>query len=115
MKKLLAVFLIVTACCSTEEKNVLRDAQNHAEKIRSHFTGYVSEDVSTLIAETRVIAHRLKSLNFCGLANKFNSYIDVLMYGNNTINESVKDVQKLVREGVCSCDYNLCITNPFSK
>ncbi len=115
MKKFLGILLIVTACCSTEEQAALKEAQNHAERIRSHFMGYVSEDVSTLIAETQVVAYRLNSLKFYKLANKFNSYIDVLMYGNNTIYESVKDMQDLVYKGVNACDYQLCIKNPFKK
>lgn len=115
MKKFLGVLLILSACCSQEEQNVLRDAKDHAEKIRNHFIGYVSEDVSTLIAETQVMSYRLKSLKFHKLANKFNSYIDVLMYGNNTLLESVKDVQKLIQKGVCKCDYQPCIENPFNK
>ena len=115
MKKLLGILLILTACCSQQEQNTLRDAQAHAEKIRNHFLGYVSEDVSTLISETQIIAYRLKSLKFCKLANKFNSYVDVLMYGNNTMHESVKDMEDLVYKGVCACDYRLCIENPFNN
>ena len=115
MKKLLGIFLIVTACCNNEELNTLRDARNHAEKIRNHFMGHVSEDVSTLIAKTRGISYRLKSLKFYGLANKFDSYTDVLIYGNDTIQESVKDMQDLVRGGVCACDYKLCIECPSSE
>lgn len=115
MKKLLGIFLIVTACCSNEEMNTLKDARYHAEKIRSHFMGHASEDVSTLIVETRSISHRLKSLKFRKLANKFDSYADVLIYGNDTIQESVKDMQDLVREGVCDCDYKPCIECPSDK
>ena len=74
MKKLLGILLILTACCSQQEQDALRDAQAHAEKIRNHFLGYVSEDVSTLITETQIMSYRLKSLKFCKLANKFNSY-----------------------------------------
>ena len=115
MKKLLGILLILTACCSQQEQDALRDAQAHAEKIRNHFLGYVSEDVSTLITETQIMSYRLKSLKFCKLANKFNSYLDVLMYGNNTMNESVRDMQDLVYKGVRACDYRLCIENPFNK
>ena len=57
----------------------------------------------------------LKSLKLNGLANKFDSYADVLIYGNDTIQESVKDMQDLVRGGVCSCDYKPCIESPFNK
>lgn len=115
MKKILGVFLIVSACCSQEEQIILRNAQVHAEKLRNHFIGYVSEDVSSLISETRIIAYQLKALRFCKLANKFNSYTDVLMYGNNTLAESVRDMQELINKGVCSCDYRQCIENPFNR
>ena len=109
MKKLLGIFLIVTACCGSEDQTILIDARSHAEKIRNHFLGHISEDVSTLIAETRAISYRLKTSGCRELANKFDSYIDVLMYGNKTIQESVKDMQDLVREGVCVCDYQSCM------
>ncbi len=115
MKKILGILLILTACCSTEERNILNEAKFQEERIRNHFMGYVSEDVSTLIAETQIIAYKLKSLKFHKLANKFNSYIDVLMYGNRTIYESVKDMQDLVYKGICACDYPYCIENPFVK
>ncbi len=115
MKRFLCMLLMVTACCNQEDIAVLKSAQCHAEKLRDHFIGHVPGDVSALIAETRVISFNLKRLKFERLANKFDSYIDVLMYGNKTIHESVEDVQELISEGVCACDYQLCINSLFSK
>ena len=109
MKKILGMLLIVTACCSQEERTTIRDARAHAEKLRDHFKGYVSNDVSTLVIETQFIANRLKFFKFNKLANKFCSYLDVLMYGNNTLNESVRDTQELVIKGVNPCDYKQCL------
>ena len=122
MKKILGMLLIVTACCSQEERMTIRDAQAHAEKLRAHFKGYVSNDVSTLVIETQFIANRLKAFKFNKLANNlpflfnelnkitlFCSYFDVLMYGNNTLNESVRDTQELVIKGVNPCDYKQCL------
>ena len=77
--------------------------------------GYGSDDVSTLVSETQFIANRLRLFRFNKLANKFNSYLDVLMYGNNTLDESVRDTQELVTNGVCSCEYKRCIELLFSK
>ena len=109
MKKLLGILLIVTACCSQEEVTTIKDAQAHAEKLRNQFRGYVSSDVSTLVIETQFIANRLKLFKFNKLANKFYSYLDVLMYGNNTLEESVRDTRELITNGVDSCDYIQCI------
>ncbi len=115
MKKYLGILLLLTACCNQEEREVLKYAQAHAEKLRSHFIGQTVSDVSTLVTETQVISYKLKSLKFNDLANKFNSYLDVLMYGNRTLDESVKDVQDLIYTGVCPCEYERCIENPLSK
>jgi len=109
MKKFLGILLIVTACCSQEELVTIKSAQAHAEKIRNHFRGCISSDVSTLVAETQFIANRLKLFKFDKLANKFYSYLDVLMYGNNTLDESVRDTRELVTKGVNPCDYKQCL------
>lgn len=115
MKKYLGILLILAACCSQEERDVLKYAEAHAEKLRNHFMGRITSDVSTLVAETQAVSYKLKSLKFDGLANKFDSYLDVLMYGNKTLDESVKDVQELIYTGVCPCDYEKCIENPLGK
>jgi hypothetical protein len=59
--------------------------------------------VSTLISETRAISRRLKNAGMIDQANKFDSYTDVLMYGNNTIDESLHDVMELVKHRNCVC------------
>lgn len=57
------------------------------------------EDVSTLIRRTRAISTQLKARGMYGRANRFDSYIDVLMYGNRTLEESIRDVEDLVKTG----------------
>ncbi len=109
MKKILGMLLLVTACCSQEELVTIKSAQAHAEKLRDHFRGHVFSDVSTLVVETQFIADRLKVFKFNKLANKFYSYLDVLMYGNNTLDESVRDTRELVLRGVDPCDYKQCL------
>ncbi len=115
MKKYLGILLLLAACCSQEELGILKYAQMHAEKLRNHFIGYITEDISTLVAETQAISYQLRLLKFNELANKFNSYLDVLMYGNQTLDESVKDVQDLIYKGVCPCEYARCMENPLDK
>ena len=115
MKKFLCMLLMVTACCSQEDVEVLRSAQHHAEKLRNHFIGRVPGDTSALVAETQIISSNLKRLKFNVLANKFDSYLDVLMYGNRTLQESVEDVQELIYGGVCECDYQLCINSSVAE
>ncbi len=74
-------------------------ADRHKQKLKQYFTngGRGNTDVSTLIAETRKISQKLKAAGMKERANKFDSYIDVLTYGNKTIDESIKDVENLVR------------------
>lgn len=54
-------------------------------------------DISTLIAETQKISARLKRENRYAEARKFDSYTDVLMFGNNTLDESLNDVMELIK------------------
>lgn len=72
-------------------------AERHRAKLRRHFMGERVGDVSTLISETRAISNDLKRAGMMAQANKFDSYTDVLMYGNWTIEESMRDVMELVR------------------
>jgi hypothetical protein len=70
----------------------------HAGKLRAHFTsGCKCGDVSFLISETMAISRELKRLNRREEARRFDSYADVLMFGNRTIDESLEDVMRLVR------------------
>jgi hypothetical protein len=86
----------------------------HADRLRRHFRGDRVGDISTLISETRMISARLKEMNMWEEAKKFDSYIDVLTYGNNTIYESIRDVKELTQhnDGVCSpiqcLKYGIC-------
>jgi hypothetical protein len=56
-----------------------------------------------LITETRDISSKLKQAGLRQQANKFDSYTDVLMFGNNTLDESINDVMELVKKGNCVC------------
>ncbi len=117
MKKFLVLLLLVNACSSSSSESVpvmVQEALYHAEKVREHFMGFTSEDLSSLIAETRALSRRLKAAKFNKLARKFDSYIDVLMYGNQTLAESVKDMQDLVIYGLDECDYKPCLKNCYN-
>jgi hypothetical protein len=110
-KLLLFLLVLLPSCkqCSNEDVETLASA--HKEKLRKHFIqGDTSVDISTLISETRSISARLKRAGMMKKANKFDSYTDVLMFGNRTIDESLNDVMKLAKhresEDECSsvCD-----------
>ena len=107
MKKIFGLLFLLTACDFSRWQPgtslTIDDAKTHASKLREHFLGHRTTDLSTLIAETREISRRLKNANQYALANKFDSYSDVLMYGNNTLDESVKDVMELVKGGGLGC------------
>ena len=66
-----------------------------------------NDDISSLIRETREIANQLREDGKTVQARRFDSYTDVLMFGNNTLAESLADVNKLVVQGPaiskCSC------------
>ncbi|MCR5225337.1 MAG: hypothetical protein K6C34_04605 [Alphaproteobacteria bacterium] len=104
LKKFLLIGMVVlTACSSRHDANVVADAERHAAVLRAHFSGQSSSmDVSTLVSQTRSISARLKQAGRQKTANKFDSYTDVLMYGNNTLDESINDVMDLVKNGYCS-------------
>jgi hypothetical protein len=102
MYKVLFSCLILVGCCVESQKCIV--AEQHAEKLYRHFSGRRMGDVSTLIVETRAISAQLKASGMYKQANKFDSYIDVLMYGNRTIDESLNDVMELVKNhGNCVC------------
>jgi hypothetical protein len=84
-------------------------ADRHAQKLRRHFLGYnVSSDISTLASETRAVSAALKRANMNSKARKFDSYTDVLIFGNNTLVESINDVMELVRGNVNNKDNDKC-------
>ncbi len=112
IKKIILLF-IMTACCRPEEQRIMDIAIKHEEKLRHHFMGHRAGDISSLINETRSISQKLKREGFLKVANRFDSYADVLIYGNRTLNESVQDMFNLVEHGVRVCDYRKCIPNPF--
>lgn len=114
MKKIFGILFLFTACCRPGERTTIDEAKLQALKLREHFLGHRSSDLSTLIFETRMVSQRLKAAHQKKLANKFDSYIDVLMYGNNTLDESVKDVMELVKKEPNQFIESCCIPNPLS-
>jgi hypothetical protein len=105
---LLLLALLLPACglasffksSCNDGRDIAGAAKIHEEKLRRHFTyGSIGVDVSTLIAETRRISAQLKYSGNIKDANRFDSYIDVLMFGNRTVDESLHDVMRLVSGG----------------
>jgi hypothetical protein len=68
------------------------------KKLQRHFSSGRVGDISTLINETRIISAQLKNAGMTDQARKFDSYIDVLMFGNRTIDESLNDVITLAKQ-----------------
>ncbi|MDR0968712.1 MAG: hypothetical protein LBL99_03740 [Holosporaceae bacterium] len=100
MRDVLIFCLLLAGCCNggCGSGKIHPAAQPHVEKLRKHFRGEnVGEDVSTLISETRAMSEKLKKMGKKEQANKLDSYLDVLTYGNQTIDESLKDVMELAR------------------
>ncbi|MDR2067875.1 MAG: hypothetical protein LBP41_02710 [Holosporaceae bacterium] len=96
--------MFLTGCCTKFFSCDMEvAAEKHADKLRKHFIGDSTVDVSTLIHETRAVSGRLKRAGMYEQANKFDSYTDVLMYGNNTLPESINDVMELVKHRNCVC------------
>jgi hypothetical protein len=109
----IALLLLLQACCECikpcckkyfDTNGSLIDVDTAArmqrEKLRRHFIRHSGpEDISTLISETRVVSDMLKRKGRIEEANKFDSYIDVLTFGNRTIDESLNDVMDLVKSG----------------
>lgn len=123
--------------CNNDEENECRGrrsltttelrsiASRHEMLLKNYFTygsnGKVNEygggdDVSTLISKTMAIAASFREKGLYAEANRFDSYVDVLMYGNRTIEESIRDVENLVKSrGVmhnkkrnCQCPTGPC-------
>ncbi len=112
MRKFISVicFALMTSCCSKYNNDMDFVAARQREKLKAHFsqgikksrcgTDVRSYDLHSLIYETRYIAGRLRAQGRMKEANEFDSYVDVLMFGNKTIDESIDDVVKLVNGGV---------------
>ena len=101
--KLLCFFsliVLLTSCSSvSRSEHVTQSADLHEVKLKRHFLGNnVGTDMSSLINETKLIADQLRADGEIEKANRFDSYVDVLMFGNNTIDESINDVIKLVND-----------------
>ncbi|MDR1361609.1 MAG: hypothetical protein LBJ16_00135 [Holosporaceae bacterium] len=89
--------LALTSCCNKSFSNGNVAADRQAERLRMHFLGHNVADISTLISETREVSAALKKAGMDREARKFDSYTDVLMFGNNTLAESLNDVMELVK------------------
>lgn len=99
---IISLFLFfLGGCCADKSCERAHQAANaHEEKLKKYFTaapGDRSEDVSSLAKETQAIADQLRAHGDFKTANRFDSYRDVLLYGNHTIDESLDDVLKLVK------------------
>lgn len=103
MKKytIFVLLLNLVGCQMTSEDYFNERVVRHEKLLRHHFrgrkTGY---DVASLINMTSDIANQLRGRGRFGDANRFDSYRDVLIYGANTIDESINDMRKLVIDGV---------------
>lgn len=115
MIKKLAIFFILAACCRPDEQNIINIAMQHEEVLRHHFKGHRAGDVSSLINRTKEISYSLKRAGLLKAANRFDSYTDVLIYGNRTLNESMQDVLRLVKCGFGRTDYSYCIPSLFNS
>jgi hypothetical protein len=97
------VFLIALTSCHRDQfvdsssQSIVPIACLHKDKLRRHFLGENVGDISTLIAETIGISNELKRAGLTRGARSFDSYVDVLMFGNHTLDESINDVISLVR------------------
>ena len=73
--------------------------------------------ISTLrwseVSETKVISSKLKRINKCKLANKFDSYIDELNFGNITLEKSINDMQDFVTRRLEIDTESCCIQKPL--
>lgn len=100
-----AICLLVSGCGCSFTSSVegpkaqvfFVQASNLEDRLRSHFSGQKTYEVSGLITETRMASNAFKRMGYPAIANKFDSYTDVLMYGNRTLAESMNDVMALVR------------------
>jgi hypothetical protein len=89
--------------------------ERHEKKLRRHFSGERVEDISTLISETKSISCQLKRSGRMREANRFDSYVDVLTYGNRTVDESLDDVMRLINRGAGNAKTDDCENIFFVK
>lgn len=106
------------AGCQTGSNNLLNNqVVAHERLLREHFLGHHTKyDMAELINKTTDIANQLRGLGRLKDANRFDSYRDVLIYGQYTIDESIKDVQSLIKNGVPdngTC-FSFCLPSIFS-
>ena len=117
LKKSLLFFVLflMNGCGNYFDGQTNSYAVEHQMKLRQHFSGMKRQDISTLISETAKIANELKMSGQTKLANKFDSYIDVLTYGQHTIPESIRDVRCLMKNKPIEVPQKTkcCITLPF--
>lgn len=115
---IISLFLFLGGCCADKScERVQQIASAHEEKLKKYFTAAPSdrvEDISSLARETRVIADQLRATGDPVRANRFDSYCDVLFYGNHTIDESLNDVIKLVKGGKFQST-NPCTPKTFTE
>lgn len=104
--KYLILILILCVCgCQVSSKDRLNEHLStavvaHENLLRQHFLGQpTGHDISALLNTTTDIADQLRGLGRLKDARRFDSYRDVLMYGQYTIDESINDVQRLVDYG----------------
>lgn len=89
---------MLSSCSCNQPGSLEFRAAQHEEKLKQHFSGhYVGSDLSSLMRETKSLANQLREAGMEKKARKFESYTDVLMFGNNTLDESIKDVKCLVK------------------
>lgn len=98
---ILCVMFVLTGCQTTSEELFEKRMISHERLLREHFLGhYTRYDIAELINRTTNIANQLRGRGRLREANRFDSYRDVLIYGRHTIDESIRDVQKLIKYGV---------------
>lgn len=121
-KYLVLVFIMcamlgLTGCQTGPERRFDDRVVAHERLLREHFLGhYTGLDLAELINRTTNIANQLRGRGRLKDANRFDSYRDVLIYGQYTIDESINDVQKLIKDGVRNDNrtcFSFCVKNIF--
>ena len=105
MLKKVVVLLVLSGCSvfqTSHQQQVLSDYIKLENKLRLHFSGCRQGDISTLSRDAIEMATRLRRANMHAEANRFESYADVLIYGNQTLEESMQDVFNLVNGKVAN-------------
>ena len=101
MYRYIVLMFLLSGCQTINSNSFDQEVVNHELLLRQHFLGHsTGYDIAGLINKTTEIANRLRALGRLSDANRFDSYRDVLIYGNRTIDESMRDVELLVHKGV---------------